>query len=365
MRSFVVKLESKSFDSFRCIKAAQSQDIDVFEKNTHYKKISADVDAPYNVGLIVGSSGSGKTTLARKIFGNLFSEESIIVGDKPILDQFPESMTYEEIQTALSGVGLTSVPCWIRSANTLSNGQRFRAEVAVQCSKNQDGPIIIDEWTSVVDRTVAKIMSHSVQKFARKHKKKIVLLSCHYDVIDWLQPDWIIDCNLDSFECRRLLQKQRSEQIEIEIRECSTAYWPLFSKYHYLSERLPGGRLWSFGVFLPNENNKIIGFGAYANYIPGKIDTVHSNRVVIHPDYCGLGIGGVFVDITANEMKRRGFRVLVKHSSIPRFKQLSKNPKWKLLKAHYKTVATGCLENTSRSNSARNNVRWYSWEYVG
>ena len=60
-----------------------------------------------------------------------------------------------------------------------------------------------DEWTSVVDRNVAAVMSHSLQKKARRENKKIVLLSCHYDVLDWLNPDWVIDCNEQKFIDRR------------------------------------------------------------------------------------------------------------------------------------------------------------------
>ena len=25
--------------------------------------------------------------------------------------------------------------------------------------------------------------------------KKVVLLSCHYDIVEWLQPDWVYDVN--------------------------------------------------------------------------------------------------------------------------------------------------------------------------
>ena len=302
MRDFVVCLKSDTFKTFRCIKAAQSQDINVEEKNTHEKRISADIDSPFDIGLIVGSSGSGKTTLAREMFKDKFVEKSILDPNKAIIDQFPKEWTYDQCQTALSSIGLTSVPCWIREAKTLSNGQRFRAEVALQCAYASDDIVIIDEWTSVVDRTVAKVMSHCVQKFARSQNKKIILLSCHYDVTDWLQPDWIVDCNADTFECRRSLPKARTEHLELEIRECSPKYWKLFSKYHYLSHNLCGGKNICFGLFLKDDDQKIIGLGMYSNYVPGKMEIVHSNRVVIHPDYCGMNIAAKFVDTTAEEM---------------------------------------------------------------
>lgn len=59
--------------------------------------------------------------------------------------------------------------------------------------------IVIDEWTSVVDRTVAKVMSHCLRKFVNKNSKRAIILSCHADVIEWLKPDWMIDCNRQEF----------------------------------------------------------------------------------------------------------------------------------------------------------------------
>jgi ABC-type dipeptide/oligopeptide/nickel transport system ATPase subunit len=344
-------------------KAAQSQDIDVTAKSKHVKHITADVESTFNIGVIVGSSGSGKTTLARQIYDDKFDEKSCLDMSKSIIDQFPKEMTYDDISKLLCSIGLTSVPCWIRPAYTLSNGQKFRAEVAIKCAhSNDDAAIIIDEWTSVVDRTVAKVMSHSIQKFARKFNKRIVLLSCHYDVLDWLLPDWIIDCNCDSYEDRRLLQQTRSERIEIEIREADKNTWKNYSKYHYLSQNLPSGKLYFFAPFI---NNEQIGFMCFAGYVPGKQHWIHSNRVVIHPDYCGLGIAGKFVDECCDYMKKRGFRVMEKNSSIPRLKYLQKSDKWKLLSSDFMTgkISESC--NKSREKTVRNYVKWYSWEYMG
>jgi len=363
MRNFIVNLKCDIPKTFLTIKAAQSQDINIEEKSEHIKKISADIDSPFNIGLIVGSSGSGKTTLARLLYDDKFKETPILDMSRPIIEQFPPAWTYDEIQLSLCSIGLSSVPCWIRPAYTLSNGQRFRAEVALICAHSSDDTIIIDEWTSVVDRLVGKIMSHSVQKFARKFNKKIVLMSCHYDVIDWLLPDWIIDCNKDTFEDRRSLQQKRTETITVDIREIDKSSWKMFSKYHYLSSNLPGGRIHCFAPFIGEEQ---IGFQCFANYVPGKNNMIHSNRTVIHPDYCGLGLGMRIIDATCDIMKKRGYTVMAKYTSIPTYKAMSKNAKWKLKNHDFKTAPCGpggVLKG--RENKHRENVRWYSFEFIG
>lgn len=197
MHHYELRLESKPSNSFRCQKAANSLDIDITKKLEHKFSVDADIDSHFNLGVIYGASGSGKTTFAKHVFGNDCFQE-ILDLSKPIIDQFPSEWSYDDCQSILSGVGLSQVVCWIRPAATLSNGQRFRAEIALQMAR--DVPfIVIDEWTSVVDRTVAKAMSRTISKFAKKTNTKIVLLSCHNDVIEWLDPDWVLDCNKQEF----------------------------------------------------------------------------------------------------------------------------------------------------------------------
>jgi ABC-type ATPase with predicted acetyltransferase domain len=193
-----VTLQSAISDTFRCKLACDSLDIDIKKKSVHHLKIdNINVPADWNIGVIYGASGSGKTTMAKKVFGEACFQ-SVINDELPIIDQLPKHLKYEECAAILNGIGLTSVVCWVRPVKTLSNGQRARAEAALLMTQ-ENGIPVIDEWTSVVDRTVAKAMSHCVQKHARKQKKQIILLSCHHDIIEWVKPDWVIDCNKQEF----------------------------------------------------------------------------------------------------------------------------------------------------------------------
>lgn len=366
MQDYHVKLISDASKSFRCQKAADSLDIDVNKKLIHELKIQANITNEFTIGLILGASGSGKTTLAKKIFGeNCF--ENKIDNEKQIIDQFNKNYSYDDCANFLTGIGLTSVPCWIRPVKTLSNGQRARAEAALAMSETNQ-VIIIDEWTSVVDRTVAKVMSHCVQKHARKQNKKIILLSCHYDVLEWLNPDWVIDCNEQKFHDRRLLsssERSRKEQLKFEIREIDKSSWRYFSKYHYLSEKLPGGKIFLFGLF---EGNNQIGFQCFANYVPTRKNTVpiyHFNRTVIHPDYAGMGLGIKLIDQTTEIMiKKYKFKIMGKFSSTPIFKAMIKNKKWKLCEIK-KQIGKMPVGRGIRKKGYRENIKTYSFEYVG
>lgn len=362
-----VKLESPVNNSFRCKMACDSLDIDAKKKSIHHLKIdNINIPKNWNVGLIYGASGSGKTTLAKKLFGeDVF--KAILNEDEPIINQFPKELTYDECAAILSGIGLNSVPCWIRPVKTLSNGQRARAEAALLMVQN-NGIINIDEWTSVVDRTVAKAMSFCVQKFARKQNKQIILLSCHYDVLEWLIPDWLIDCNEQKFHLKQNEDFffSKREQLKFDIRKIGRESWKYFSKYHYLSELLPGGRIELYGLFF---EDKQIGFQCFANYTPivkGKKHIYHSNRTVIHPDYQGLGLGIKLINESTKVFveENQNFRVMAKFSALPVFKAMQKQKNWIYLGTKRLMGAMKIGENMDRQSGFREGgIKTYHFEY--
>jgi ABC-type Mn2+/Zn2+ transport system ATPase subunit len=367
MQNYVVNLQAPPPTGFRCTKAAQSVDLPIDQKLVHHMEINADVQSDYNVGLIIGASGSGKTTMAREIFGPTCFEEMLDLS-KPIIDQFPKSMSYDECVSTLNGIGLSQVPSWVKPAGSLSNGQRARAEAALQMSSPKPFAVI-DEFTSVVDRNVAKVMAHCVQKYARKMNKKIVLVSCHYDVFDWLNPDWVIDCNKETYTDRRRLRCDftRTEQLEFQIAECPRQTWKNFSKYHYLSDRLPGGHIETFGVF---HEGRQIGFQCFANYVPHRKGTkkiMHSNRTVIHPDYVGFGLGIKVIDKTSSYMKAMGYNVQAKFSAMPVYYAMSKNKNWKLSAVSNNLQEAQFIQGGSMTRNAgfRQKTRTFSFKYVG
>ncbi|OQB05795.1 MAG: cysteine desulfurase ATPase component [bacterium ADurb.Bin212] len=373
MQDIVVELECEMGNSFRCQKAADSVNLDPSTKSKHILNITIDELQDFNIGVILGASGSGKTTLARKIFGNSF-EENVLDLDTPIIDQFKKDVTYEECVNNLTGMGLTSIPCWLRPVKTLSNGQKARAEAALKLSLSKENVTVIDEWTSVVDRTVAKVMSHTIQKEVRKNKKKIVLLSCHYDVVDWLNPDFIIDCNKSTYVNRKksgeVESHKRQDSLRLEVRPCDKSTWKYFSKYHYLSHNIAPDTRYTFGLF-DGENQ--IGFCAFTRYAFKNSKMLHSNRVVIHPDYVGLGLGIKLVDISSEYLSNKGYEIRAKFTSVAMLKARMKNKKWQLLSvqdvtsnkmgAVGKYIKVGGIVNDEAKTKKRNDAKLFYVKY--
>lgn len=147
-------------------------------------KLPTNLPKKFKIGVIVGSSGSGKSTLL-KHFGE--EESPKWERDKSIVSHFE---TPDEAINKLGSVGLNSVPSWYKPYHVLSNGEKFRADLA----RNLKNNAVIDEFTSVVDRNVAKAASMSLSRHVKNNNlENIVLSTCHRDILEWLEPDWVLD----------------------------------------------------------------------------------------------------------------------------------------------------------------------------
>lgn len=226
-------------ETFRVQQVAGMFDVPLAERAS--ETFRADVpgrDEDWRIGAIVGPSGSGKTTIAEKAFGTLRPTGAWRRGCIAVIDDFDEQAGTGTIVDALTAVGFSSPPCWVKPYNVLSNGQKFRCELAAALL-SRDDCVVFDEFTSVVDRTVAKIGSLAVQRAIRRDQfwpaQKFVAVTCHYDVLDWLEPDWVLDMASGQLARGSLW---RRPPIEIEIARCHHRAWSLFAAHHYLSRTL-------------------------------------------------------------------------------------------------------------------------------
>src|SRR5262252_9264165 len=166
---------------------------------------------PWHVGLIVGPSGCGKSTIARHLFD---VPAAFDWRGKSVIDDFDKRFSIEDIARVCQAVGFNTIPAWLRPYGVLSTGERFRVSIARALLELPD-PIVIDEFTSVVDRQVAQIGAHAVQKYVRSNQRQFVAVSCHYDIVDWLQPDWIFEPATMQYTAREGLQRRPSLDVSI------------------------------------------------------------------------------------------------------------------------------------------------------
>lgn len=241
----------------------------------------------WNIGVIYGGSGTGKTTLLKK-FGLI--DDVKFDNDKSLISNF-DWLEPSEATKVLSSMGLSSVPTWLRPFNILSNGEQYRAKLAYLVAKaDTSDTILVDEYTSVVDRDVAKAMSNALQKYIRRENKKIILASCHFDIMEWLQPDWIyspIKGRVERPDCLR------RESIKLQIYRCRPSAWSIYKQHHYLTQELHFAAI----CYQINWNDKNVAFLAILPF-PGVGDenSRRISRIVVLPDFQGLGIGKKLID---------------------------------------------------------------------
>ena len=311
----------------------------------------------WNIGVILGSSGSGKTTILNKL-GEL--SVSNFDHNKPLISNF-DWLEPNEATKLLTSIGLSSVPTWLRPFRLLSNGEQYRAELAYKVGKAKDGDVVlVDEYTSVVDRDVAKAMSFALQKYIRRENKRIVLASCHYDILEWLMPDWTCSPQKGGVLERGDYLRQGRPQIALQVSRTEADTWSLFKKHHYLTEERNKG----FGHLVFEWNSKPVGIIVYKNQPSGTIKNGYAiSRVVVLPDYQGMGVGSKICEAFGGMIKSLGGRTFIKTINPALGGYFNKSKNWKPTSKNGKYRADIKGDNKKYSNLL--NRTSYCHEYIG
>ena len=248
-------------------------------------------DFEWKIGLIVGASGSGKTSIGNQIFGTDIHD--LYYGwdnDKPIVDCIAPDGDFNAVTGSLSAVGLGDVPAWLRPFHVLSNGEKFRAGLARLICEQPDR-VVVDEFTSVIDRQIAKVGAGAFSKAWKRTGKQIVLLSCHYDIIEWLQPDWIYDTTEARFSRDCLRQRP---QLTLRIYQVSGSVFRHFKKHYYLDLPLPVAGMYYVGMI----GNDPVCHMAVCPLFTSK--AYRGTRLVVMPEWQGAGVGMKFLNAIGN-----------------------------------------------------------------
>jgi GNAT superfamily N-acetyltransferase len=255
----------------------------------------------WHVGLIVGPSGSGKTTILSHAFGPPVAHEWAGLA---VVDDFPSSMRVDDLARLCQAVGFNTIPAWLRPYDVLSTGEQFRVTLARALAETAEGEtIVLDEFTSVVDRQVAQIGSHAVAKYVRKRDMQLVVATCHYDVVDWLQPDWTLEASTLEFTWRHL---QPRPALDCTVTREPYASWARFAPFHYLTADLNRAA-----------QCYVLSVGATPAAFCGVLHRPHPrnraikavSRLVTLPDWQGLGLAFALVDRVAAAYVALGYDV--------------------------------------------------------
>jgi ABC-type ATPase involved in cell division/GNAT superfamily N-acetyltransferase len=345
--NFDIIKSSEISRSYRSMATIGQYDLDI-EKTVERFIGNINFGDDWSIGVIHGNSGTGKSTIAKHLFSSDyivdFQHSSLCV-----LDDFDKEIDIKTLHKTLNSVGFSSPPSWLKPYSVLSTGEKMRVDIAMAILSKND-LIVFDEFTSVVDRTVAKIGSAAISKAIKKSNKKFIAVTCHSDILEWIEPDWTFDTNTMTFENTR--GRLRRPEIKIDIFE-KREMWNLFRKYHYLSNDINK----SSKQYVAFIDNVPVAFCAVLPMMGFK-GMRKEHRTVVLPDYQGIGIGSAISDVIAKKYTEMGYRYRSVTSNPAFIHHRKKSKNWILCDQGRKSPHT---KDGMQSSSRR---RTTAWEYV-
>jgi GNAT superfamily N-acetyltransferase len=206
--------------------------------------------------------------------------------------------------------------------------------------------VVVDEFTSTVDRVVAQVGSAAVAKAVRRSQRRLVAVTCHYDVLDWLQPDWTYEPHVDTFSWRSV---QPRPGVVCDVARTSGAEWALFAPHHYLSATLPYGH-----YYVARHEGRPV---AFCSIRPapkkGQATPVwRISRLVTVPDYQGIGVGSALLDLIAGSY-RANAQVYITSSHPALIKRLGYSTSWRATRRPGVVASPGKTANVRRVSTSR------------
>ncbi len=285
-----IKLEVPIHHDEYTAHVSQMFDFEMGDKSITVVKNNLELPENWQLGVIYGPSGAGKSTLLGK-----FGKPQEYEWDERGIVSNLGNVSPSEATRLLSAVGLSSVPSWTRPFHCLSVGEQFRAKLArLLAETTEDDIILIDEFTSVVDRNVAKAASYAFAKYIRRTGRRAILATCHSDILEWLEPDW----GYNPIEgVTHHSGRWKRPPIELKIFRGKYQAWELFAPHHYLTATINK----SARVYLAYWKDTLVGFTCVLRFPHGHIKNGwRLSRSVVLPDYQGLGIGAKLTDFIAS-----------------------------------------------------------------
>lgn len=321
-------------------------------------RVSLPIDErDWRIGAIVGPSGAGKTTMARALFGEALVRDVDWPTDRAIVDGFPAGMGIKEIIRLLSSVGFSSPPHWLRPFQTLSRGEQFRAQLARALAERAN-LVVIDEFTSSLDRTVARIASAAFAKAVRRVGRRFVAVTCHDDVIDWLDPDWILEPSIgvDGVFSWRSLRNRPT--VALEVSRCDVSAWRYFKDHHYLSGEISRAAI----CFVALVEGRPAAFTAAIPFPHPTRPGWREHRTVCLPDFQGIGVGSGLSDYVASLFRATGrpYRSVTGHPAM--IASRARSPNWWMIRAPSRARQTSASGLRRRVATRRLTA---SFEFVG
>ena len=196
--------------------------------------------------LITGPSGIGKSTalaeIERKSPGCTVVQRMTFPADRAVVEAIAPWASLAEAGSFLTACGLGEPRLWLRPFQNLSDGEKFRAQLAKALGRNAQagarGPLLCDEFCCGLHRRLAKAIAFNFKKAVERLGVSAVIAASMDDFVGDLQPDVIVRLGglngprierLDVRQARRAISLRRG----LRILPGSKCDYSAFAAMHY------------------------------------------------------------------------------------------------------------------------------------
>lgn len=369
-------------------------DLAVPDQSTRTWRAKMDLpDGPY-LGAIVGPSGSGKTSIARELtkqLGGIFVAPKDEHGhacepfpwpaDASLVDGFDDALPINDVLKLLGSVGFSSPPHWCIPYGALSNGEQFRANLARGLAESQISakPVCFDEFASLVHDVPAKIGSAALSKAVRESSMQVIVDTWRTDVLDWLEPDWVLFVNADGtteFQTNRSTdngqpttdnsqgkaQRWVRPDVQLEIIRVDRSAWKLFRHAHYLSHEMHRDAQCFVGLI-----DGIPAVLTAAMQFPHpKRPGYREHRTVCLPDFQGIGLGNLMSEYIASLFLAKGRPYFSTTGNPAMVGKRRRSSNWRVCrKAGFAARGSGQKDDEKYQRGGSSNRITTGFEYIG
>ncbi len=305
----------------------------------------------WQIGAIVGPSGSGKSTVAQAAYARAIARPRRWPANQCIVDGLG-SRSIKEVTRVLVAVGLGCPRTWRLPYRALSQGERFRCDLA-RALLQRRSLVVFDEFTSNIDRVVAQLISATITRGIRKRlfTQRFVAVTCHSDILPWLEPDWVLHMpegdllwNVTTEDGHRHSSLSSAHQggspgrsvrctqrrwvrpaIQLEVVRSRLAAWQAFAEHHYLATDLSP----FCEGYLATWHDQPVGFVGVLNAV-GRQKVKRISRLVVLPQFQGLGIGSKLAAAIGEHYLACGCRLLMTTSHPAMIGMMDHSPYWRV-----------------------------------
>lgn len=274
-----------------------------------------------SVVALIGPSGSGKSSvlaeLARRFPAGRAVQRIQFAENVALIDEVGAGAELTEAAEILTCAGLGEPRLWLRSYAELSEGERFRARlaraVALILRTKSTGPLLCDEFCSLLHRRAARAVAFNLRRLAARKGLTVVVACSNGDILADLQPDTVVTLSgAGRFTLQRAATRMNrpvSFLRRLSIQPGRKSDYEAFASMHYrpadelgfvdkvfvLRDRVEGDLL-GVVVYSHAPLSLRLRNEATDGRFHGRPDLLNREvrilrRLVIHPDVRGCGLG--------------------------------------------------------------------------